>query len=316
MYNKKSFRFVYVCVIFLVIISGCQFDFSGPPPLSKGDCDVQPEANFKDFEFSDDRSKYVFVLVDKSYQYTNEVLKYLSEDILPQIHEGDRITAAFMDLDATTDSIFLNKRSELLDIPTFPSKPVSPPLTPTIEIDPNSPSTTQGEGQIENDKINKDNDLILSDYYCEVAKWNIEAEKLHRKWRLDQNSETDQFLIDARSEIRLITSTEFESGKLLYNSLYLASQMIESAKSNNDFSDFVLIIFSDMREWRPEKPMEIDLENVQVAVGVHTCEYAIDCDVVSRWQKEFSEFGVVDPKFVVEEDNIDKSISKFISELP
>jgi hypothetical protein len=316
MYSQKKLYSFLICLAVLAVISGCQFDLSGPPPLPRGNCDIQPEADFRNFQFSDNRSKYVFVLVDKSYSHTNDVLKYLSEEVLAKIKEGDRITAAFMDLEATTNSIFLNKRSELLDPPAFPPKPVSPPLTPTVEINPDWPSTTKGEKQIENDKISKDNEVILNDYYCEVAKWNIEADKLHRQWHLDQKNEMDQFLNDARNDIRLLTSTEFESGKLLYDSLYLASQMITRAKESGEFTDFALIIFSDMREWRPEKTMEINLKNVRVAVGIHTCEFAIDCDVVNRWEGEFSDFGVSDPKFVVEEDNIYRSINKFMSELP
>ena len=316
MHHKKLIYQISSIIVIAIFIISCQLNLTGAPPLPRGNCPTQPVTNLKEYTFSDDKSKYVFILVDKSYPFTNDVLRYISEDVISKIYAGDRLTVAFIDLDATTKSIFLNRRSELLDAPNFPATPLKPAITPTLMINPSDPNTVQGQSEIKNEKIDKDNELILMDYYCEVGIWNDESDKVFGVWELDQKVESEQFFKNAQSDIHLLTPDDFEKGKLLYNSLYLASQMITNVKSTGEYTDYALIVFSDMKEWRAEQPVEIDLKDVEVAVAIHTCEFAIDCGVVERWENEFPKFNVNDPNFIVKEFNIYKSVNTFLDDLP
>lgn len=320
---KVFARTTIYLLITATIIVACKLDVNLPTPLPKGNCPVQPETEFsdKDYKFLDDKSKFVIVLVDKSYQYTytSEVLEYISERFLSKINPGDRIVIAWMGANPTTDSIFLDKRIETVDLPQFPFKPILPLLTPTIEINKNDPNTTQGNQAIENAEINKANDSIKMKYYCEVGKWNYVSGQIYDQWIDGQQSETDSFLQVSRNIIDTVASSDPEPGKLVYNFLSLVSQMIIRAKENQEFTDYVLIIFSDMYEDRPNIPesVEIDFSGVKIAVAIHTCDYAINCEpLISRWKGEFEGFGVVKPKIFTKDDNISKALDKFMLELP
>lgn len=321
--------FARITALILVLSSlmvSCQIPFSIPDDPSYGDCPVKPATSFNDdYTFLDDKSKYVFILVDKSYEYkyTNDVLQYISEEILPYLYPGDKLTVAWIDLTETTDSIFVNRWVDIVDFPQFLPTPASPLLTPTLEL--NGPTTIQGEQMIENEKIEAANDVIRVQYNCDIGKWNDESNKIFAQWNESQNNKIKEFSDKAKSELRLLAPKDLESGKLLYESFFLASQMLGRAKENKQFTDYVLIIFSDMIDWRPSKPIEIDIDlsNVKVAVAIHSCKYAIDCKVISRWQSEFKgfqQFNTPDftykPMFFAQDDNIIRSLDIFLSSIP
>jgi len=305
----------------IIFIASCEQVLN--PPNNSGNCqyeiasDYRPTSDFGIPESQPD-SKYVYVLLDQSYDYkfTPQDIDLVTSNIIPNMFPGDRLVVAWINLEHGTQTIIFDKRIEQERLPQFPPTFAPPPVTPTLT--PSNITTIQGQQIQTNEAIDKENLVINEKYFCKVGEWNAKSQEIADKWKEEQNEEVASFAEQASSQLTPSIAKETSGGKLLYESLSVASQMLQSAMLKKQHEKFILIVFSDMNDWRSKKPddLTIKLNGVDVLIVSQNCKYEIDCSVKNEWEVQFQKFGVPVPLFVVKEDGIPKTIFGYLSTIP
>ncbi len=310
--------FLISILLFGISLSSCIALKDRGDPSFTGDCQFEPSDTYHSYDFGSSDSKYVYVLVDKSYDYkfTPQDLKMISEKIIPNMYAGDRLLVGWISLEKTSGAIFFDSRIEREKKPVFPSTLTPPPVTPTLT--PGGPTTTQGQQRQTSEAIDRDNSTIRDKYHCQIGEWNHISDELYKDWQSEQNEEINEFSDEAKNTITPSLGKESDNGKLLYESLAVSSEMLQSAIAKKQHAQYILIIFSDMVDWRPEKPdkIAINLKNVDVIIVSSQCKYEMDCIVKSIWQDQFDSFGTQSSIFLVQEDNISQYINDYLFSIP
>lgn len=240
---------------------------------------------YENLVFSDEKREFFFVLVDKSNKYeahVEEAFGLITNQIAHNLQPGDELAIAWIDLQATTDSVFFIEKAPVTPLPELYSPTDLPPPTGT--------DTTSG---LTNEPFSD----------CMVEEWNRINHARYEEWKAEQQREINaltQRLDDA------LVYTGPEPGKLLYESLGLASTWIASKKEEHDFEKYSLIIFSDMYEWRDRKPgpVSIAFNDIDVYVVMQQCNYDIDCNrIEARWKGELDSFGT-NQSFILSKEDI------------
>lgn len=324
---KKHFissRLVLLSVIaslLILLIASCDPVLNSPN--NSGNCpyeiatDYRTSADFGVPETQPD-SKYVYVLLDQSYDYkfTPKDIDLVTSKIVPNVFPGDRLVVALINLEHGTQTIIFDERIEQERLPQFPPTFTPPLVTPTLT--PSNITTVQGQQIQTNEAIDKENLVINEKHFCKIGEWNAKGQEIADKWKHEQQEEIDSFVEQSNSQLTPSIAKETSGGKLLYESLSVASQMLQSAKLKNQHEKYILIIFSDMNDWRSEKPddLTIKLNGVDVLIISQNCKYEIDCSVKDKWESQFKQFGVSVPLFIVQEDGIPETIFGYLSNIP
>jgi hypothetical protein len=201
-------------------------------------------------------------------------------------------------------------------LPQFPPTFTAPPVTPTLT--PSHVTTIQGQQIQTNEAIDKDNLTINEKYFCKIGEWNAASDNIYQDWQHEQKEEIDEFYNEANSVLEPSIAKDSSNGKLIYESISTASQMLQTAIAKRQHDKYILIVFSDMNDWRPSKPekTEINLKGVDVLVVSQQCKYEIDCTVKATWETQLIDFGAINPLFLVQEDNIPNSIFDYLVSIP
>lgn len=292
-------------------------------PNNSGNCpyeiatDYRTSADFGIPETQPD-SKYVYVLLDQSYDYkfTPQDIELVISEIVSNTFPGDRLVIAWINLEHGTQTIIFDERIEQEKLPKFPPTFTLPPITPTLT--PSNITTVQGQQIQTNEAIDKNNAVINEKHFCEIGEWNAKSQEIADEWKEEQKKEVDSFVEQAKSQLTPSIAKKTSGGKLLYESLSTASQMLQSAMLKKQHEKYILIVFSDMNDWRIEKPddLTINFSGVDVLVISQNCKYEIDCSVKNEWESQLTQFGVPVPLFVVKEDGIPETIFGYLSTIP
>ncbi|MFA5810612.1 MAG: hypothetical protein WC935_09835 [Thermoleophilia bacterium] len=302
-------RAVSITLSLVVLVStGCSI--SRPLPSTPTHCSIESASTYHTYDLRVPQSKYVYVLVDKSYgyQYTNNDLGLVQSIVVGNIGPGDRLVVAWMSLERTTGSIFFDEQIEQIKPPRF-----SPTLTPpamTSTLTPGGPTTIKGMQIQTSEAIERNNDASEEQHNCLIGQWNIESDQLYLEWQTRQQGAVDEFVDKGHHQIPLLASEEVESGKLVYESLSVASRMLRSSIGKNSYAKYLLIVFSDLDDWRDRKPdgTTIDFRGIGVMVISQPCKYEVDCGVKATWEQQLASFGASQPEFLVQEDNIPRQL--------
>lgn len=319
MKNSKRFKETKIFIIFsllFAILAGCKPVFN--PSQASGNCQFELSPEFNSYDFGSEETKYIFVLIDQSfeYKYTPEDLELLSENITANMFAGDRLVVAWINLDDSTKTIIFDERIEKVRKPQFPPTFSAPLLTP--HLTPSHVTTIQGQQIQTNEAIDKDNKVINEKHFCKIGEWNAQSDEKFNHWRHEQDEEISSFKHEANEVLQPSIAKETSSGRLIYESFSTASQMLQSAISKQQHNKYILIVFSNMDDWRPEKPEEvqINLTGIDTLIVSQHCKYEIDCTVKSVWEEQLIDFGAVSPLFLVKEDNIPEFLHNYLSSIP
>jgi hypothetical protein len=319
--SSKVIVLSIITSLLIVLIASC--DQVLDPSNDSGNCPYELSADYHtsdDFDIPDSQpdSKYVYVLLDQSYEYkfTPQDLELISSTVIPNIFAGDRLVVAWINLENGTQTIIFDERVEQVRLPQFPPTFAPLPVTPTLT--PSNITTIQGQQIQTNEAIERDNQVINEKYYCKIGEWNATSDAIAQKWKTEQKEKIDSFIGKANTRLTPSIAKETSGGKLLYESLSVASQMLQSAKLKKQHKRYILIVFSNMNDWRPKKPddLSIELNGVDTLIVSQNCKYEIDCSVKTDWEAQLKSFGVTTPLFVVQEDDISKSIFGYLSDIP
>lgn len=314
--SRRILAFSAIASLLVILIASCDPIFR--PPKNPGNCSYELATDYHTYDFGSPDSKYVYVLIDQSYEYkfTAKDLELISSTVIPNIFAGDRLVVAWINLENGTQTIIFDKRVERERIPQFPPTLTPPPVTPTLT--PSNITTIEGQQIQTNEAIDRDNQAINEKYYCEIGEWNATSDDIFQKWKDEQKEEIDSFSSEANTVLTPSIAKATSGGKLLYESLSTASQMLQSAMSKRQHQKYILIVFSDMNDWRPSKPndMQIELNGVDTLIVSQNCKYEIDCRVKIDWEPQLTSFGAANPLFLVQEDNIEKFLYDYLSIIP
>jgi len=304
---KKDNFFAKASLIFItLLIVSCE-PIQSYPAAPVSNCRYELATKYHTaYDFGSQESKYIYVLLDQAYdsKQITEDLHLLSEAIITNMFPGDRLTVAWTNLGGSEKAIVFDERIKRVELPQFPPTPSLPSLIPTPPTS-HSASTEKQEVQTA-EAINKD---INEKYFCEVGKWNATSDNIYKEWQNAQQTEMESFYDKAKFALAPITRYSYNS-EVIYESLSTASDRIQFAKSERQDEKYILIIFSNMYDWRPSKPknIKIDLEGINTLIVSQKCRYELDCMAVKdKWEAQLTDFGAVNPLFLGI-DNIPVSI--------
>ncbi len=313
---RRFLAFSAITSLFVILISSCDPVFR--PPNDPDNCPYERATSYHTYDFGSSDSKYVYVLLDQSYEYkyTPQDLELISKTVVQNMYPGDRLVVAWINLENSTRTIIFDERIEREELAKFPPTLTPPSVIPTLT--PAKITTIEGQQIQTNEAIEKDNQAINEKHYCKIGEWNATSDAKFQEWKDDQKEEVDSFISKANTALKPSIANDSSRGKLLYESLSVASQMLQSAISKRQHNRYILIVFSDMNDWRPAKPDEltIELNGVDTLIVSQYCKYEIDCQVKAGWETQLMSFGAVKPLFFVQEDNISKSIYDYLTGIP
>lgn len=322
--HNTWYQFIFASLMILLFLSilfvGCVPVSKNKPTPQNNDCPVEISDQYhSNYDFGTGQTKYVYVLIDKSYDYSSYIpndFETITKSVVSKMQPGDRLVLQWLGLNRTTASIFSYNRIEQAEQPVFPPTPTRPPVTPTLT--PGGPTTTQGLQIQTSEAINRDNELIRRDYLCEIGKWNTSSDEIYSQWQSKQQALVNNFQENVQHDIAKAQKYEPDQGKLIYENLSVVSKMLRSAMKKHQHDAYILIIFSDMNDWRPAPPdnTTINLDGIKVFVIDRTCQFAIDCSVENTWSPILKRYGAQEPYFLVAEDNIDKELSTYLNSIP
>lgn len=314
--SRRIFTFSAATFLLIFLIASCDPVFR--PPNNPGNCPYELTTEYHTYDFGSSDSKYVYVLIDQSYEYKfrPKDFELISSAIIPNMFPGDRLVITWINLERGTQAIIFDERIHRERIPQFPPTLNPPPVTPTLT--PSNITTIQGQQIQTNEAIERDNQVINEKYYCKIGEWNATSDDIFQKWKDKQKEEIDSFSSKANTVLTSSTAKAPSGGKLLYESLSTASQMLQSAMDKRQHQRYILIVFSDMHDWRSSKPddMQIELNGVDTLIVSQNCKYEIDCQVKVEWEAQLKSFGAANPLFLVQEDNIERSLYDYLSIIP
>jgi len=282
------------------------------------DCPHPTSTAFHSYDFGTRESKYVYVLIDKSFSYSPYVQRDLGiilSSVVNNMYPGDRLVLQWLGLDRTTQAIFSYRRVKWIEPPLLPPTPTLPPVTPTLT--PGGPTTMQGLQAQTSEAIVGINRDIEQRYYCDIGNWNAISDKRFQEWKNQRQEAIQAFRVGVQKDVEEAKKEGPDEGKLIYENLFTASRMLHSAMAKSQHSAYVLIIFSDMKEWREVPPdRDIDLQGIKVIVVNETCQFAVDCDTEATWGTLLKQYGASNVKVLVAEDEIKDSLNAYLRSIP
>lgn len=314
--SRKILAFSAIASLLVILIASCDPIFR--PPNDPSNCRYELATDYHTYDFGSPNSKYVYVLIDQSYAYkfTPKDLELISSTIIPNMFPGDRLVVAWINLENGTQTIIFDKRVERARVPQFSPTLTSPPVTPTLT--PANITTIQGQQMQTNEAIDKDNQTINEKYYCKIGEWNALSDAIFQQWKDEQKEKINSFSSEANATLTPSIAKATSGGKLLYESLSTASQMLQAAMSRRQHQRYILIVFSDMDDWRPSKPdnIQINLNGIDTLIVSQNCNYEIDCQVKIDWESQLKSFGAANPQFLLKEYDIENSLYDYLSIIP
>ena len=321
-------------LIMLALMSGCKGVFReiSNDDLHDTNCEVAISLEYKNFDVSQSPAKLYIAFFDRTTrfgEYYEESLDIFYESLMPILSPNDRVILAWMDFnnlyapDARNpiDSIFFDEIVRSVAPPMFPTPVNTPILMPTLTPGPGS--TGKNISIATSIWIQEQNKTPEAVYHCEIGRSNNSAEEIYTNWKSEQEENKHKFLESLREKIEDIKTLPLVSAKYVYESFSLASELIAEEKANNNYSEYVLVFFSDMSEWRtgdntPSSYDQKKLNGSRILIVMPNCAYTSiqeECDIAQkRWEIEFGELNPT-PVFMTNFKSKPTQLSDFVISL-
>jgi hypothetical protein len=233
------------------------------------------------------------VLVEGTPSYSesaNRSLKILS-GVLPNVMEpGDWLIMAWMERSTLNKAVFVNEKVRLIPLPSFPAPPPTPLRTVPTITPKSTPQTRLGiivatrNAEMTSEALNAISTQTTNDYFCEVQKWYDQKQRLSKEWERKKENAIRDFVAKVNRKIEETNPGELPETTRVFETLSLVSKVFEAECSQDKYSNCVLLIFSDMYEWRKLRPDDVmvDLKNVDVFIVLLDCTFLYQSNCARR----------------------------------
>lgn len=266
---------------------------------------------------------FYFVLVDGTLNYdykkVNDVSEILEKALPNFLKTGDRVVLSWINDDVPYygiekyifySDIFLVEDNQVLLTPTLP---------PTLNPQNTATATPTSLGQLRQTEIAKTVDAVilqeqeniqkaLNDYFCQKGEAIAEINEINKIIEQLRRDSVNAFSLDIRNSFPTLEQYETSEGNPLFEVLGEAADFIKTECSLTNYSDCVLIIFSDLKDFRENFPSEkvpySDMAGkITVLPVFYECQYITSCEnKISNWERHFRFFNSGDIYFVLNSD--------------
>lgn len=306
---KKTSYLLFIFLFFMMAIFSCAPETSLPDEVPPTICPEETITAPTPYSHSI-ANKYIVVLVDKSgsyrrydslHDYGSESLVLINDVLSETLFPGDRVFIDWIANDKDHDRekvIFEGEVEKTVDeMPNYSPTPTFPEIIPTQLI--SGTDIQKDKIKKHNLEIDKQNNIKLARYYCDVYEWNLNAQSKNKnmedEWLERQGYAIDKFMIPLSISIGDAIKEKHSQETHLFEGLSIASRKFHDPLIQKHYSKYLLIIFSDMidshRGEDEYKHYDIDLNQVDVLVGNYLClkEYKTCLDQTVSIQERFQE---------------------------
>lgn len=328
-FNQRKMRTAILVILFLVIItSGCSFDngyqsVSTNTPVSTPTVRLCPPLSIETPAYLNRSSNLIVVLLDldKDYKdYTSQALQIINSVIPEAIDPGDRLVLFRTGMRTFEDSIVLSERTEAYFPPSIPSTPTLIYIATPM---PNLVGTTMPgiygiatENVIHAQQTAAVATATESDFIndCAMDYWSMQFQSQATTWAPTRAAVVNEFSYSIHRDIDefedKLVSAEAGTQNAIFEGLSFATVVFQNECSNYD--SCILITFSDMNDWRPVAPknLQIDLTAVDVVSVMLNCQviYQPSCTKIQDiWTQNFNLFHVRSVSYLNDE-NIENNL--------
>ncbi len=315
-----------------------------------------PCPRVRQFEFTniENHPKVIYALIDKSGSYkhlTQRALDTIYESIYRSVNPGDYVYIGWIGEDVTKpESLFFQGEVPFINIPESltslnvtaqPSidAPYLPSNTPAEQTN-STPVPTKNMTTFEQIAATKTalafetstavfstsvaatqtSEAILVEQtqqanLCQSFVNNENLKSDFERYQHERREAIDQF---AHGMKRAIDGTNHHSHSqtYIYESLYIASRILQDRRESGKYSQFELVIFSDMQETGSRyNNLSFNFEQVDIVIGMVYCEKAVNCQwLENTWIPFFTNNGAKTPKIkLIQETSVDALIELLTS---
>jgi hypothetical protein len=281
-------------------------------------------------------NKLLLILVDKSGSYEHSTKKVLEQlqRVLPEIVEpGDSVIVNWIGSKSGSPSEeIVSAKVRKIAQPTLEEQPATPtPISaptsiPMPALEPTK-NTTIGRNS-ENRKatsialLNNQAQLIyqqslekqINFYNCTYETWLNNQEQLINQWNEAKNRSIEEFKNKISSQLDIAANNiESDNQTLITSALQLTSKQFQTARDNNEYQQYKLVIFSDMEQigQRDISTNLVELKEVSVLIAGLYCENPQVChrnqDI---WRNFFIEAQANSIDFLWTQESDDEALLK------
>ncbi len=324
------------------------------PQITSTPCPLVTSLGFTNVEYHP-KIIYALIDKSGSYKHlTQKALETIYESIYLSVNPGDYVYIGWIGEDVTKpESLFFQGEVPFVNIPesltnlniATPTSVVylySPSNTPTEQtaINKSTPIPTKNMTTFEQIAATKTalafetstavfatavaatqtSDAILIEQtqqanLCQLYS-NNEQIKSDLKWYQHERREAIDRFAQGMKKTLGETSHHSHSQTYIYESLYVASRIIQDRRETGKYNQFELVIFSDMLETGSGyKNLSFNFEQVDVVIGMVYCEKAVNCQwIEDTWIPFFVDNGAKSPKIkLLQESSVDALVELLTS---
>ena len=255
------------------------------------------------------QSAYILLLVEGTPSHsesTTQLLNAFSAALPELILPGDGVGIVLMEPTDLDSALVFN----------FQTTPISPFLLPTplatptqIQVDTQSTlPTRQPKGRVAQQAATRDAQATLQAdsslqtrafelYTCEIATWSANYQSAVSTSDYQRDSARGDLVKTVRQAVKAIDPEQFVETTRVYEALSIASLVLQN--ECNKHTVCLLVILSDLSEFRLEKPPELPLSlaraSVLVVFGDSSCSilYSPSCqNRIDLWTPQLTSYGV------------------------
>lgn len=311
--KKNPFHFTviifFTLLLVIIFLVGCQ----DTADQTQESCDASVESSYLELP-QNKPGKFIVILIDNSenyYPYTQSSINIVEKEIVPYLEIGDRILVSWMGPNSKASSIIVDKQISSLPYPQLSSTLTPVVFTPTPQIA--GSTSVQDKLRYQAEQIDIYNAQTLQRYLCEIEKINRERKETINQYYNDSDKVLEDGKRDIVSTLESAKKTPASYGNTVYEDLSFFSSLIQSDILKKQFSDYYLIIFSDLVDSRKEKPSNIDFSGMNLVVFTEECPYTSVCNVESKWSDQFKTANSLSAVFLVREDKTSETFKKILS---
>jgi hypothetical protein len=260
-------------------------------------------------------TKLVFVLLEGTPSHSEHSIHLLEKfsNKLPDIVAlGDQVVFGLMEPTTLEASVLFNEKSSPIPFPPLPTP--LPQLVSVTTVIPTANTTPQSKiaeiaatKQAEQTRsANEVDEKRRNDQYvCAMYEWTNEYQRVVDTWRAEENKAKREFVLNVNEKIRNINPQMFQETTRVFEALSIAS--IVFSEECQKYDDCVLLLLSDMSEWRHTTPenLNINLSGVDIIVALEECRflYQENCEaLVQKWEPILTSYGSKSIKFTTGTD--------------
>lgn len=307
-------KVLFIPFFTVVVLVGCIFPEPALTPTSTTTNVLCAAATVELFHQVENPSTYILVLVEGTPSHsreTEQLLEIFSKALPRLVLLGDGLGLALMEPHDLNSALIVDISSTSLPQPLLPTPYATPTVPQTKNIEfatpeaPQSSIAQQAATRTAHATEQAGIEILTKSaeqYNCQITNWNLSYQSTVTAWEQQNSRSFDDLVAHIRQGIGHIDSEQFVETTRVYEALSLASLVLEN--KCNKYAACALLIFSDLSEFRLEKPpdLHINLSNarVLVAFGDPTCSilYNPGCQQrIEQWLPQFASYGAVNVQF-------------------